>query len=126
MDDIRVQAISDAAKQLDEFRNAWLYPPAEEIGITIGQKMLEKRTLTNLYNALTTYREKYKGKMRDPRLWSEAIKGVIGLEEIETLDHIHHALDQAVLDAYGWEHNLSDEQILEKLLALNLQRAKPV
>jgi type II restriction/modification system DNA methylase subunit YeeA len=125
LEDVRVQAVSDAAKQLDEFRNAWLNPPAEEIGVTISQRMLERRTLTNLYNALTTYREKYKGKMRDPRLWSEAVKGVIGLEEIETLDHIHHSLDQAVLDAYGWEHNLSDEQILEKLLALNLQRAKP-
>jgi hypothetical protein len=29
-----------------------------------------------------------------------------------------------VLDAYGWPHNLSDEQILERLLALNLERAK--
>lgn len=35
----------------------------------------------------------------------------------------HQELDQAVLDAYGWEHNLSDENILERLLALNLQRA---
>jgi hypothetical protein len=27
------------------------------------------------------------------------------------------------LDAYGWEHDLTDEQILERLLALNLERA---
>jgi hypothetical protein len=39
------------------------------------------------------------------------------------LDHIHTSLDHAVLDAYGWQHNLTDEQILEKLLALNLERA---
>ena len=32
-------------------------------------------------------------------------------------------LDQAVLDAYGWPHDLTDEQILERLLALNLERA---
>ena len=28
-----------------------------------------------------------------------------------------------MLDAYGWPHNLTDEQILEQLLALNLERA---
>jgi hypothetical protein len=53
--DIRVQTIAETAKQLDEFRNAWHNPPAEEIGITISKKMFERRTLTNLYNALTTY-----------------------------------------------------------------------
>lgn len=26
-------------------------------------------------------------------------------------------------DAYGWPHALTDEQILERLLALNLERA---
>lgn len=26
-------------------------------------------------------------------------------------------------DAYGWPHDLSDEEILERLLALNLERA---
>jgi hypothetical protein len=29
-----------------------------------------------------------------------------------------------VLDAYGWPHDLSDEDILARLLALNLARAK--
>lgn len=33
-------------------------------------------------------------------------------------------LDQAVFAAYGWKSDLSDEEILEKLLALNLERAK--
>ena len=31
--------------------------------------------------------------------------------------------DTAVFDAYGWPHDLTDEQILERLLALNLERA---
>jgi hypothetical protein len=123
-EDPLVQTIAELAKQLDEFRNAWLNPPTEEIGITISKKMLERRTLTNLYNALATYLEKYKGKMRDPRLWSDAIECDIGLGEIETLDHIHQTLDKAVLDAYGWGYNFSNEQILENLLDLNLQRAK--
>jgi len=28
-----------------------------------------------------------------------------------------------VPDAYGWPHDLSDEEIMERLLALNLERA---
>ncbi len=35
----------------------------------------------------------------------------------------HVKLDRAVLDAYGWPHDLADEELLERLLALNLQRA---
>jgi hypothetical protein len=124
MEDIRVKAISELARRLDDFRNSWLYPPEEEIGITISKKMLDRRTLTNLYNALNIYREKYIGKIHDPRLWIAENKGLIKLEEIETLNYIHNSLDQAVLEAYDWPHNLSDEQILERLLALNLHRAK--
>ena len=40
------------------------------------------------------------------------------------LDLAHHKLDQAVFDAYGWPHDISDEEILARLLALNLERAK--
>jgi hypothetical protein len=55
---------------------------------------LKKRTLTNLYN-----------------------------ERPAWLDLAHKKLDAAVAVAYGWPADLSDEQILEKLLALNLERA---
>ncbi len=54
----------------------------------------KKRTLTNLYNARPTW-----------------------------LDLAHQRLDRAVFDAYGWPLDLTDWQILEKLLALNLARA---
>jgi type II restriction/modification system DNA methylase subunit YeeA len=54
---------------------------------------LTKRTLTNLYNARPAW-----------------------------LDMAHRRLDDAVLDAYGWSHDLSDEEILERLLMLNLER----
>jgi hypothetical protein len=60
----------------------------------ISEKELKKRTLTNLYNERPTW-----------------------------LDLAHQKLDHAVLDAYGWPHNISDEEILERLLALNLERA---
>jgi len=36
----------------------------------------------------------------------------------------HKRLDAAVFAAYGWKSDLSDEEILEKLLALNLERGK--
>jgi type II restriction/modification system DNA methylase subunit YeeA len=39
------------------------------------------------------------------------------------LDLAHRKLDAAVAAAYGWPADLTDEQILEKLLALNLARA---
>lgn len=52
-----------------------------------------KRTLTNLYNANPTW-----------------------------LQNSHAKLDKAVADAYGWPADLPDHQILENLLALNLQR----
>jgi type II restriction/modification system DNA methylase subunit YeeA len=119
---LKENAIAEAARQLVALRQGWLHPPEEEIGITISQKMLKKRTLTNLYNALEYYRENVRGVAHNPRLWKDKFD-YVELEMIETLDHIHTRLDQAVLDAYGWPHNLSDEQILEKLLALNLERA---
>ena len=55
----------------------------------------KKRTLTNLYNIRPTW-----------------------------LDLAHKRLDQAVFAAYGWNSDLKDEEILEKLLALNLERSK--
>jgi len=59
-----------------------------------SKDVLKKRTLTNLYNQRPTW-----------------------------LDLAHRRLDDAVLGAYGWPHDITDDQILERLLALNLERA---
>lgn len=56
---------------------------------------LKKRTLTNLYNQRPTW-----------------------------LANAHAALDRAVLDAYGWPHDLTDDELLARLLALNAERAR--
>jgi len=40
------------------------------------------------------------------------------------LDLVQKRLDEAVFAAYGWKSDLSDQEILEKSLALNLERAK--
>ncbi len=37
---------------------------------------------------------------------------------------IAYSLSASTADAYGWPHDLTDEQILEKLVALNAERAK--
>ena len=42
---------------------------------------------------------------------------------IKTPAKTHAALDRAVLDAYGWPHDVSDDDILARLLALNGERA---
>lgn len=121
--DPRVLAIAAAARQLDQFRTAWLNPPAGDIGTVIPSHVVNNLTLTNLYNALTLFRTAFKGKLQDRIRWVKETKNIITLEQIDELDHIHNTLDRAVLDAYGWPHHLTDEQILERLLALNLERA---
>ena len=54
-------------------------------------KALKKRTLTNLYNARPQW-----------------------------LDDAHAALDTAVASAYGWPADISDDDALAELLALNV------
>jgi type II restriction/modification system DNA methylase subunit YeeA len=60
----------------------------------IDPRELPRRTLTNLYNLRP-----------------------------EWLSNAHRTLDQAVFAAYGWSANLTKEEILARLLALNHQRA---
>lgn len=103
-------AISAAAKQLHEERAAWLNPPG------VSGKALDRRTLTNLYNALNVWRG------------VEAIKVTAEAADFAPrLDDLHTALDRAVCDAYGWPPAIlaDEEEILRRLLALNLERAKP-
>ena len=123
-------AISEAARELDALRGNWLNPPewteeqilefpgladgpwtryvhdpdANGIGTVRYPRLvprddecaarLKKRTLTNLYNARPTW-----------------------------LDLAHRKLDEAVFAAYGWDPSMTDDSLLEKLLALNLERA---
>jgi type II restriction/modification system DNA methylase subunit YeeA len=117
-DDPRAQKIAAAAKRLDELRGAWLNPPdlvviVPEIVPTAAPGeaprrypdrilpksveaavKLRERTLTNLYN-------------QRPRWLADA----------------HDALDRAVASAYGWPEDIATEEALQRLLALNLERA---
>ncbi len=109
------EAIAQAAKALNQLRENWLNPPEwvdwvrtpeeEKAGYPLrpvakaGREAdLKKRTLTNLYNARPAW-----------------------------LDNAHKALDAAVAQAYGWNDytpEMPDEEILRRLLALNLARAQ--
>lgn len=123
-------AIAAAARELDNLRERWLNPPEwvreevltfpgavdgpwaryvhdpDERGIgTVryprlvprddeAAGLLARRTLTNLYNQRPAW-----------------------------LDQAHRQLDEAVFAAYGWPSDLDDEEVLERLLRLNLERA---
>lgn len=114
--------IAEAAARLNALRENWLNPPewtqrvpevvplgmvhspypdrvVPRSGLSeVDTKALQKRTLTNLYN-----------------------------ERPAWLAMAHEKLDAAVAAAYGWTDytpQMSDEEILSRLLAMNLQRAQ--
>lgn len=108
-DDPRAVAIADGARDLNAKREAWLNPAdlvRIEPEVVAGYpdrilpvsdeaaKVLKIRTLTNLYN-----------------------------QRPEWLDMAHRRLDAAVAAAYGWPADLTDDQVLEHLFALNQERA---
>ncbi len=111
------EAIARAAKRLVDLRDAWLNPPewtervpeVVPLGLAVSpypdrivakpghEAELAQRTLTKLYNARPTW-----------------------------LAQAHQALDAAVAAAYGWADYsaaLADDEILRRLLALNLARS---
>ena len=83
---------------------------------SVSDRQLKDRTLTNLYNALNVFRG------RDSMKTKEAAR-----DFAPRLDQLHRELDQAVCDAYGWDYAVlalnDEEEILRRLLALNLERA---
>lgn len=117
------QAISAAAKQLHEEREAWLNPSdLIRLGADTNGKTLQERTLTNLYNALAAYRM---GSANGEKITPSA------KDFAPRLAALHDALDTAVLAAYSWSDLVGrlrtsegDQELLGRLLALNLKRAE--
>ena len=106
----RAAAIADAAQRLVELRDRWLNPPewVEWLDEPVpgyptrpgprdeaAAAALKTRTLTSLYNARPTW-----------------------------LADAHAALDAAVATAYGWPTDISDDDALAALLALNLANGR--
>ena len=107
--DPRAIEIAAAAKELNEKREAWLNPPdlVKRVPEVVegypdrilpiddaAAKELKKRTLTNLYNARPAW-----------------------------LNGLHRRLDAAVAAAYGWSEDISEDDALAALLALNNARS---
>ena len=42
---------------------------------------------------------------------------------VSVMKQLHDDLDAAVFDAYGWPATLTDNEILERLVALNVERS---
>lgn len=72
-------------------------------------------TLTGLYNVLE------KVRAGDPLNAKEKLIHDHGL--VSVLKQLHDDLDAAVFAAYGWPATLTDAEILERLVALNAERA---
>jgi type II restriction/modification system DNA methylase subunit YeeA len=96
--DQHASAIAEAARRLNELRNAWLNPPdlVDRVPEVVpgfpdrilpknpeAAAILKKRTLTNLYNQRPAW-----------------------------LDNAHRDLDAAVAAAYGWPADISEEDAL--------------
>jgi type II restriction/modification system DNA methylase subunit YeeA len=103
--DPRAVAIAEAARRLNDLRENWLNPPdlvrrAPEVVPGYPDRLvpvdataaatLKTRTLTNLYNQRPAW-----------------------------LTQAHAALDTAVAAAYGWTADISEDEVLKRLLTLN-------
>jgi hypothetical protein len=71
--------------------------------------------LTDIYNVLEKVRAGEALTTKDKALHEAAL--------VSTLKQLHDDLDAAVADAYGWPWPLTDAEILERVVALNTQRA---
>jgi len=100
--DVQQARIRDLAEQLDAHRKR---QQAEHPNLT----------MTGMYNVLE--------KLRADEPLTAADKKVHEQGLVSVLRQIHDDLDAAVFEAYGWPVTLTDAQILEKLVALNAERA---
>lgn len=102
----------------DEATRAHLRALGEELDATRKTVQAEHPdlTLTGLYNVLE--------KLRAGAELTPAEADVKSRGRVLILKDLHDQIDRATADAYGWPHDLTDEQILEKLVALNAERAK--
>jgi hypothetical protein len=72
--------------------------------------------MTGMYNALEKLRSGDKLTAKEQTIHEQGL--------VSVLKQIHDDLDAAVFDAYGWPHDLEDEEILQRLVDLNHERAE--
>jgi hypothetical protein len=99
-----------------EARRAAIAGLAEEIDVLRKQRVRlhPDLTLTGLYNVLAKLRSGESLTERDRDVHDRGLVGV--------LRQLHDELDGAVFAAYGWPADLSDDELLSRLVALNRER----
>ena len=75
-----------------------------------------KLTLTAMYNVLEKLRAGVRIEGKDREIYDQGLIGILA--------DLHRQIDVAVADAYGWPTDLSDDDILHRLVALNAERAR--
>lgn len=95
-------SLRDLGEQLDAHRKA-------------RQAAHPKLTLTAMYNVLEKLRAGERIEGKDREVYDQGLVGI--------LRDLHDQIDAAVADAYGWPADLSDDEILHRLVDLNKQRA---
>ncbi|HEX8254679.1 MAG TPA: DNA methyltransferase [Thermoanaerobaculia bacterium] len=101
-DEFTKQRIRNLGEQLDAHRKR-------------QQEQHPDLTITGMYNVLEKLRSGHALTAKEKKIHEAGL--------VTVLKQIHDDLDAAVFDAYAWPRNLSDEQILERLVALNAERA---
>jgi hypothetical protein len=96
--------ITALAEELDDHRKRVLDAHPKEL------------TLTDLYNVLDGRRQS--------RSLSPVEEKINHLGNVAVMEYLHNQLDQEVAAAYGWPANLTDEQYVAHIVALNRARLR--
>jgi hypothetical protein len=80
------------------------------------QGLFPNLKMTDMYNVLEKLRAGEPLEEREQEVYEEGL--------IAVLKEIHDKLDIAVADAYGWPANLTSDEILQRVVALNAERAR--
>jgi hypothetical protein len=67
-----------------------------------------------MYNVLEKLRSNEEFTEQDHHIYDAALIGI--------LRELHDSIDHAVLDAYGWPHDLGTNELLARIVALNAER----
>ena len=103
LSDVQRQQLRDAGEELDALRKRVLADHPD-------------LTLTGLYNVL----EKLKGGI----VLADKDEDVKQRGLVLILKELHETIDGLTVEAYGWPRDVTDQQVLERLVALNAERAR--
>lgn len=96
------QQIRDLGEQLDAHRKR-------------QQELHPDLTMTGMYNVLEKLRSGETLTKKEQTIHEQGL--------VSVLKELHDRLDDAVADAYGWSRDLEEEEILQRLVDLNAERA---